>query len=188
MFGAATGVFLALLLIASLLSRLTPLFILTLALFLAAALARLWNRYCLTGLEYRRHFSRTRVEFGDTVDLDIEIVNRKLLPLAWVEIDDEFPRQLAPERTDVARSFKPERVIVHRLVALRPFERVRRRYRLHCNFRGEYEFGPVLIRTGDLFGLVAREIVSKGSTGSWSSRVWFPLARSAYRPTNRSET
>src|SRR5712692_9886179 len=98
MFGTATLTLLSLLLIVSLLAHQAPLFLLALALLLASGLSRIWERYCLTGLEYRRSFSRARVEFGDTIELEIEIVNRKLLPLSWLEIEDELPVELRPER------------------------------------------------------------------------------------------
>src|SRR5438105_1590965 len=117
------------------LARQTPLFLLALALLLAAGLSQLWKRYCLAGLEYRRRFSHQRVTFGETIELEIEIVNRKLLPLAWLEIEDEIPADLPPERSKVARSHKADRAILNSLIALRPFERVRRRYRIPCNAR-----------------------------------------------------
>ena len=64
-------------------TREAPLFLLTLALLVAAALSRLWERFALERIEYRRHFSRAQVAFGEQVELEIEVVNRKLLPLSW---------------------------------------------------------------------------------------------------------
>jgi uncharacterized protein (DUF58 family) len=55
-------------------------------------------------------------------------------------------------------SHKVGRALLSSLVALRPFERVRRRYVLPGRARGEHVFGPVRLRTGDLFGLVSREL------------------------------
>src|SRR5262249_33152756 len=109
MFGPATLTLLTLLLLISLLARQTPLFLLALALLLAALLSRLYERYCLTGLEYRRRFSRRQVPFGETVDLEIEVVNRKLLPLAWLDVEDEIPRELLPARSKVVGSHKAGR-------------------------------------------------------------------------------
>jgi uncharacterized protein (DUF58 family) len=157
-FGPATLLILSFLLLLSWLARQTPLFLLALALLLAAGLSNLWKRYCLAGLEYRRRFSHRQVAFGETIELEIEIVNRKLLPLAWLEIEDEIPADLPPERGKVASTHKAGRAILNSLIALRPFERVRRRYLLHCNVRGEHVFGPVRLRTGDLFGTLTREI------------------------------
>ncbi|HEX5417434.1 MAG TPA: DUF58 domain-containing protein, partial [Chloroflexota bacterium] len=158
MFGTATMGLLGLLLVLSLLTRQPPLFLLTLALLLAAGLGRLWERYCLVGLGYRRSFSRRVVEFGEVVDLELEVVNRKLLPLAWLEVEDEVPRALTPSRGTIATSHRAGRGILRNLLALRPFERVRRHYPIRCAARGEHVFGPARLRTGDLFGLITREL------------------------------
>ncbi|MCL6645327.1 MAG: hypothetical protein K6U88_10195, partial [Dehalococcoidia bacterium] len=92
MLGSATLWVLAVLLLLSILARQVPLFVLSLALLVAAGVSKLYERYCLTGLEYRRRFSQRAARFGDTIELEVEVVNRKLLPLAWLEIEDEIPR------------------------------------------------------------------------------------------------
>ncbi len=157
MFGAGTLTLLVLLLLVSILSHEAPLFLLSLALLVAAGLSRIWERYCLDGLEYRRHFSTHQATFGETIELSVEIVNRKILPLAWLEIEDEIPRELPPSRGKVFYSHKPTRSLVSMLIALRPYERIYRRYPIPCTVRGEHVFGGVRLRTGDLFGLVSRE-------------------------------
>lgn len=158
MFGPATVSLLVVVLLLSLLTRQAPLLLLALALLLAAGLSKLWERYCLVGLEYRRRFSQRRVNFGEPVELEIEVVNRKILPLAWLEIEDEVPKALPIPRGHLLTSHKVGRAILANLIALRPYERVRRRYVLPCQTRGEHVFGPVRLKTGDLFGLVTREL------------------------------
>lgn len=157
MLGSATLWVLAVLLLLSILARQVPLFVLSLALLVAAGVSKLYERYCLTGLEYRRRFSQRAARFGDTIKLEVEVVNRKLLPLAWLEIEDEIPRAVPPARGRVLYSHKPNRSLLAALLALRPYERVRRHYQIPCTVRGEHRFGPVRLRTGDLFGLVTRE-------------------------------
>jgi uncharacterized protein (DUF58 family) len=158
MFGSATLALLGVLVAVSIAARQAPLFLLSFALLLAAGLSALWKRYCLTGLEYRRHVSRHAVEFGHPIEIDVEIVNRKLLPLSWLEVDDEIPQAIAPDGRRNALATKSGRTALHSLIALRPYERVRRRYRLPGNVRGEHNLGPVRLRTGDLFGLVSEEL------------------------------
>ncbi len=157
MFGASTLGILLVLLLVSIVTRDTPLFLLALALLLAAMLSRLWERYGLVGVEYRRHLSKRQAQFGETIELEVEIVNRKLLPLAWLEVEDEIPRELPPARGKLSPSHKYGRALLTSLIALRPYERVRRHYPLPCPVRGEHVFGPLRLRTGDLFGLVTRE-------------------------------
>lgn len=158
MFGTATSTVIVVLFVLSVVTRDAPLFLVSLVLLLASLLSRIWDRYCLTGLEFRRRFSRSRVSFGEVIELELEIVNRKILPLAWLEIEDEIPRDLLPSRGQIYASHKPGRSLLINLIPLRPFERVRRRYPLPCLARGEHVFGPTRVRTGDLFGLVHRTL------------------------------
>jgi uncharacterized protein (DUF58 family) len=156
MFGKPTLVFLILLLAVAVISRESPLFFFALALVLADGASRLWRRYCLTRLEYSRRLIPNRVEFGGTATLEIEVVNRKLLPLPWLQIEEETPRELSTEHREAYSSHKLHRSVLSALVLLRPYERVRRRYRIPCEVRGEHEFGPTRLTTGDLFGLYSR--------------------------------
>jgi uncharacterized protein (DUF58 family) len=143
---------LMLLLAFSVAMREAPLFLLTLSLLVAAALSRLWERYALERVEYRRRFSRACAGFGELVELEIEVVNRKLLPLSWLEAEDEIPAELELQHSRVHPSHKPGRAILAILLAMRPYERLRRRYTISCAARGEHIFGPVRLRSGDLFG------------------------------------
>ena len=159
MLGEGWYVLTGLLLLAGLLMASLPLFALALALGLVALISRLWGHYCLAGVEYRRRFSQSRAFFGEEIELTVEVANRKLLPLAWLEVEDELPAELALLQGRVTTSHKPLRVLLINLFALRWYERVRRRYRLRCAARGYHAFGPAVMRSGDLFGFGRREQV-----------------------------
>jgi uncharacterized protein (DUF58 family) len=136
--------------------RQSLLFSICLLFLLAAGASALWQRRCLDRVEYRRHLSQPRAFFGEEVELTLELVNRKLLPLAWLEAEDEFPQPLQLVKGRLHHSHKPERMILRQLVAMRWYERVRRRYRVRCTARGHHAFGPVTLRSGDLFGATIR--------------------------------
>lgn len=157
MFGAGLLTLLGALLVLAALAGQTALFLFALALLAAAVLSRLWWRYCLSRVEYRRRFSAHRLRFGDELTLEVEVVNRKLLPLSWLEVEDEIPRALPPSRGRVFVAVSQSRDVLASLGAYRPFERVRRRYAFPGRARGEHLFGPVRLRSGDLFGFVTRE-------------------------------
>ena len=157
MLGSWAKAFLLALLALSVATRETSLFLLALALFGADGLSRLWGRYCLDGVEYRRGLSHRQVAWGESVALDVEIVNRKLLPLPWLDVADELPEALPPAKAKLGRSHRAGRAALANLLSLRPYERVRRRYTVPCLKRGEHLFGPARVRSGDLFGLVTRE-------------------------------
>src|SRR3970282_2478252 len=71
-------------------------FLLGQVLLLGAVTSYLWDRYCLWGVEYRRSFAPRRAFYGEEITLAVEVTNRKILPLAWLETGDELPIELAP--------------------------------------------------------------------------------------------
>src|SRR5579859_3984257 len=143
---------LAALLIVGLVLRQGVWILLATVLLVTIALAEAWRRRCFDRIEYRRQFSSRRVPFGAEIDLTVEVTNRKLLPLAWLEVADELPSALTPTRGIVTRSWRAGRSILTNLMTLLPYEQVRRHYTLSCNVRGEHAFGPAILRSGDPFG------------------------------------
>jgi uncharacterized protein (DUF58 family) len=123
----------------------------------ALALARLWDHYCLARVEYERIFSEDRIFHGETVDLTVRVANRKILPLLWLETTDELPLELQPDQVKLEPASAFGRGILKHLLSLRWYERVSWHYRLPCQQRGFYRFGPVTLRSGDIFGLKTRE-------------------------------
>ncbi|NOZ28382.1 MAG: DUF58 domain-containing protein [Chloroflexi bacterium] len=123
-----------------------------LLLALIGAASHLWTRYCLAGVGYRRRFGSTRLFYGEETDLYIEIVNAKPLPLAWLRAEDEFPADVELLTGRLHSSYRPGRRLLINLLSLRWYERVTRHYRIRGAHRGAWEFGPVEIISGDLFG------------------------------------
>ncbi len=62
-----------------------------------AGLAKLWSRFSLAGVSCQRLLSERRVFPGEDIELRLRLVNRKLLPLPWVQLDDEIPLKLSPD-------------------------------------------------------------------------------------------
>jgi uncharacterized protein (DUF58 family) len=148
-------------LLGSLLFREPLLFIVSLILLLVAGTVRLWDRYCLTGLSYRRELGQTRAFFGEEVPFVLEIVNAKPLPLAWLEVEDAVPGEgLAIVPGHIGPSHMPGRRLLSMLLSVRWYERVRRHYMVRCGARGYHPFGPATLRTGDVFGFATQEMES----------------------------
>src|SRR5579859_1217959 len=146
-------------LVSSLLLREAQLFVVALILGLVAAVSRVWERYCLVGLGYRRTLGQTRAFFGEQVPLTLEILNEKPLPLAWLEVEDTVPGlglTMAPAH--VGPSHIPGRRMLTMLLSVRWYERVRRHYTVTCGARGFHSFGPATLRSGDVFGLTTQEL------------------------------
>lgn len=138
--------------VASLALRNPMLFLLSILLALVAGVTALWDRYALAGVTYERQFSTKRLFVGEEVDVSVEIVNAKPLPLAWVKAEDEWPAEVSLLRGRLQYSHKPERRILLNLLSMRLYERVRKRYRLQARQRGVQDFGPVALSSGDMFG------------------------------------
>jgi uncharacterized protein (DUF58 family) len=138
--------------VASVAARNGLLFLIAVLLALILLASRVWNRYGLAEVTYRRRLGATHLNFGEETDLWIEIVNAKPLPLAWLRADDEQPVKVQMLTGKVATSHKPTRAVLTNLISLRWYERVTRHYRLRGAQRGAHEFGPVELQTGDIFG------------------------------------
>ena len=138
-------------LIISLALNQVPLALIALLFLLTGGASRLWNRYCLHRVEYRRRLSSHQVFFGEQVTLEIELTNRKPLPLPWVQIEDELSERvtLLKGKTSLAPE---DRVILSNIFPINWYHRVKRRFPIQCMNRGCFSFGPTRIRSGDLFG------------------------------------
>jgi len=124
------------------------------ALVLTVALAGWsWNHFCLRGISYKRSFSERRAFLGETIDFTLRVTNTKWLPVAWLRIEDEYPLPVTLVEGDVQPSTKADVGLLCNLMSLRWWEKVRWCYRLRCDRRGFYPFGPAHLQSGDLFGL-----------------------------------
>jgi uncharacterized protein (DUF58 family) len=123
---------------------------------LTGGISRLWNKYCLHRIEYKRHLSRNRVFFGEEIIYEIEINNRKPLPLPWLQIEDELPERVTFLKGKTMPTTQ-DRVVLSNIFPVNMYQRVKRRFPIKCLQRGTFIFGPSSIQSGDLFGFFRRE-------------------------------
>jgi len=142
-----------------LLFRQAGLAVLGVILIVVSLIARLWNRYALHGIAYRRELEPRRAFIGETVDLTVIAENRKLLPVGWIQLEDEWPTglQLSTGGEDLHPSAAPELSVLRNAFSLHWYERVRRHYQIRCDARGYYRLGPVHAVSGDIFGMFRTE-------------------------------
>ena len=112
------------------------------------SLARRW----VQNLSALRECNRYSANEGDTVAVVITLKNSGWLPVAWVLIEDLLPRR--------ALSYQPPSLTVQgqrmQLAMLGSRGKHTMFYQLHCNRRGYHQIGPLVVETGDLFGLHRR--------------------------------
>ncbi len=160
MFNQSWLAFAAVMIIFGAFFHLNALIVLAALLLTIIPIAWAWNRVALWRVSYERTLSEQRVFVGETIDLGIRINNRKILPLAWVKVDDQFPTALPPLNKTLAPSHVPLTGYLSQRAALGGFERARWQYQIPCTHRGYYALGPAKIKSGDLFGLFDREWIS----------------------------
>ena len=123
-----------------------------------ASIGWAWNKYSLHGVEYRRTFSERRAFLGETIEMALQVSNRKPLPISWLKVEDEYPLPVTMVDGEVHPSTKADVGLLSSLVSLRWFERTRWSYHLRCEQRGVYSFGPARLQSGDLFGLFTSQV------------------------------
>jgi uncharacterized protein (DUF58 family) len=128
---------------------------------LSALALYFWARVSLVGVSYRRRIDRTRAMCDERITLEIEIVNDKLLPISWLQIEDEVPSLLEIEGGTVVSHPGFVGTLVH-LVPLLPYQRIRSRLTLIATHRGEFTFGPAKLSSGDPVGLRERSALTEG--------------------------
>ncbi|MGD0654039.1 MAG: DUF58 domain-containing protein [Thermoguttaceae bacterium] len=115
-------------------------------------LSRWLARYWIWNLSATRECNRYSVNVGDTVAVVIMVNNSGWLPVVWVLFEDLLPRR--------AFIYQPPSLQVRgdriQLVMLTGRGKRTIYYQLKCNRRGYHQIGPLIVETGDLFGLHRR--------------------------------
>jgi len=139
-------------LVAGMASGLAALSLAALFVLCTAGLTWAWNRYCFEGLSFERTLSVSKAFPGDRVELTVRVVNRKVLPVVGLTVEDDLSDALAPEDWETTIGVAPGRRLMHFATSVRPFEQVTWHINLACERRGYHEFGPAVLRAGDPFG------------------------------------
>ncbi|MCX6031271.1 MAG: DUF58 domain-containing protein [Chloroflexi bacterium] len=127
------------------------------AMIVAAAVGWAWNELSFFGLHYGRRLSETRAFLGETIELTLEVSNRKFLPVIWLQITDVFPAALPVEGTEVKLNRATNLGELSSFWNMGAFGRLTRRFTVHCAQRGYHTYGPARMATGDGFGMFSRK-------------------------------
>lgn len=126
---------------------------LSVSLFVVFGISNWWSKHSLDGVIYKRRFYYTRAFPDEEVPTQIEVENKKFLPLSWLRIQDPWPKAVGPKDEEIlAPSHIPDRGYLTNIFSLRWYERSRRNYDLKFRHRGSYAIGPARIDSGDIFG------------------------------------
>ena len=123
-------------------------YVLLAVLLVSRYLARAW----IENLSANRSASGSTVEIGETVAVTLTICNRSRLPIPWMLLEDSIPREAITQ--------KPPRITIKgrtlHIIQLTGRSETQLDYLVNCLMRGYYQLGPLLVESGDLFGLQRR--------------------------------
>lgn len=92
------------------------------------------------------------IDIGETVPVSVAIGNRGAIPIPWVLVEDFQPENYLQSR--------PPRLLIEgkrqRITLLWGNSKKILRYEITPRMRGFYQFGPLVLEGGDLFGLYRR--------------------------------
>lgn len=114
------------------------------AFLLLVLIANLSSLAWLSGLDCTRSISQTMLQQGEETEIEVRLTNRRGWPIPWIYIED-----LAPADFPIAGDNR-------RLAVLMPGRSLTVKYTLTCPRRGYHRIGPLLMESGDLFGLQKR--------------------------------
>lgn len=113
-----------------------------------------WRKHALDAIYYLRHWHYTRAFPDERSQVTIEVENRKLLPVSWLQVIDPWGMAVAPEEeTSLVLSPSQDKAFLTHLFSLRWYESTRRTYHVLFRRRGIYMVGPARLNSGDLFGM-----------------------------------
>lgn len=107
-----------------------------------------------------RDCQATTAEIGDMIPVMLTITNTSSIPVLWFLVEDLLPQD--------AMVFKPPKLEVHgnrvAVMKINGKQQEKMLYQLECHRRGYFQIGPLVLETGDLFGLHRRfKVLSKPS-------------------------
>jgi uncharacterized repeat protein (TIGR01451 family) len=110
--------------------------------------ARLW----IEKLTAKRKVDKQSAQIGETVSVQLRVTNAGKIPVPWVILEDVLERKALLSR--------PPRLRVDgkrlKIAMLKAGGETKLRYELTMDMRGYYQIGPLVLESGDLFGLHRR--------------------------------
>src|SRR5205823_5423290 len=115
-------------------------------------ISRLLTRSWINGLTAKRTCDRETAEIGEEVNVDVVVRNDGMLPVPWVLLEDMLPAKALIENRNRLRVRKKRL----KIAMLRSYGETTLNYQIEFKGRGYYQLGPLVLESGDLFGLHRR--------------------------------
>ena len=120
----------------------------------------LWQKYAFKKLTIKRSLGKKQIFYGEETEYILEVENKKLLPILWLQIDDHITKGVTFLGNELLSKRIGSRINVFSdIFNMRWYEKVTRKYKVKPMKRGYYRFGKGEVQANDLFGVdnVVRE-------------------------------
>jgi len=122
------------------------------ALLAVLLVSRFLTREWTENVSATRGCNRATANVGETAAVVVTLKNEGRVSIPWMIVEDSIPKQALIQR--------PPRIKMHRkrrrITKLKAGGTVDVRYEVDFLMRGYYQFGPLLVESGDVFGLHRR--------------------------------
>lgn len=115
--------------------------------------SRYWSHHLFDRTAFSTTLSEHRTFIDEQVTLDVELVNRKPLPLPWYEWRMALADSIHVKDETLAAAVVPGLSWLYRKGAMGWYERRTWQFALSANERGHFDVGPTSIKSADLFGI-----------------------------------
>ena len=115
-------------------------------------LSRFFSRAWTDQLAASRFCDQDVLEIGETAAMEVEVKNQGRLSVPWLIMEDSLPRDALVQMPRHLKAEGPRLA----LTRLAPGATASLKYQVTFLMRGYYQLGPLLLETGDVFGLHRR--------------------------------
>lgn len=110
----------------------------------------LYQKWGFSNVYYTRQIENKPIFAGERITYHEEIINKKILPLPWIRVHSFIPKGL---QLNTKSFHQTEHYTgVESIFSLSPYQRIKRKYELHCPNRGYFQLDKSSMKSGDFFG------------------------------------
>ncbi len=162
-------------------AKLTVVVVLLGLVLVTAGLTRLWSQLSLKSVITEQKISDDRVFPGETVELQLKVTNRKILPLPWIEIENEMPLAFHRQCRTTEQTL-PGYGFLSKSTSLLWYSSATWHEKLTCNKRGYYKLGPLTASSGDIFGFYPSSMTNDATDHITVYPVIYPVSELGIPP------
>lgn len=119
------------------------------ALFIIILISSVMTFLWLRPIKVERELSDDVVRIGEKVKVTVKLTNSSFLPILWMYAEETLPKKMPHEGT------------IKRLLIIPPKRNFHLTYSLTLTRRGCHAIGPIVLETGDVFGLYKRTRIDR---------------------------